>query len=37
MQVYREKVKQSGLEAGQQALYLETLANGLEGYTYFEE
>jgi arginine decarboxylase len=37
MQVYREKVKQSGLEQGQQALYLETLANGLEGYTYFEE
>jgi len=36
MQVYREKVAQSGLSEAQQALYLETLANGLEGYTYFE-
>ena len=36
MRVYREKVAQSGLSEAQQALYLETLANGLQGYTYFE-
>ena len=36
MRVYREKVAQSELSEAQQELYLETLANGLEGYTYFE-
>lgn len=37
MQAYRNKVAASGLSESQQLEYLETLATGLEGYTYFEE
>ncbi len=37
MQVYRDKVSGSGLDEERRSLYLETLANGLEGYTYFEQ
>jgi arginine decarboxylase len=37
MQTYRDKVSESHLSAKQQQEYLDTLASGLEGYTYFEE
>jgi len=37
MAVYREKVTVSNLSEAQRRDYLETLAHGLEGYTYFEE
>jgi arginine decarboxylase len=37
MQAYRDKVSNSGLEGAQQERFLEALAHGLEGYTYFEE
>lgn len=37
MQTYRDKVRESGLPDSQQATFLDTLATGLEGYTYFEE
>ncbi len=37
MQAYRDKVAASGLAAAQQQAFLDTLATGLEGYTYFEE
>jgi len=36
MRVYREKVAASGLETSQRASFLDALAHGLEGYTYFE-
>lgn len=37
IQVYRDKVSESGLSESKQKAYLEALAHGLEGYTYFEE
>ncbi len=37
MQAYRDKVAASDLAAAQQQAFLDTLATGLEGYTYFEE
>ncbi|MGM0593500.1 MAG: biosynthetic arginine decarboxylase [Pseudomonadota bacterium] len=37
MQAYRDMVAASGLDASRQASFIETLAHGLEGYTYFEE
>ena len=37
MQTYRDKVAESGLPDSQQTVFLDTLATGLEGYTYFEE
>jgi arginine decarboxylase len=37
MQNYREKVDTSDLTVEQKAAYMQTLAHGLEGYTYFEE
>jgi len=37
MRVYRDKVSKSGLTGAQQEAYLDALAHGLEGYTYFEK
>jgi arginine decarboxylase len=37
MALYRDKVTAAGLSESQRNDFLETLAHGLEGYTYFEE
>lgn len=37
MQAYREKIARSNLDTATQQDFLDTLAQGLKGYTYFEE